>query len=229
MEFNVYDKPPYVDKEEIKKFLDTLSYPLYFLDFETYQMPVPLYDRVRPYEQVPFQYSLHILNSDDGELEHREFLASGEGDPRRKLAEQLVSDIPTDVCSLAYNMSFEKRVIKRLANIYPDLAEHLLNIYDNMHDLEVPFDKRYYYCKEMGSSSSIKKVLPALFPNDEELDYHNLDLIHNGSDAMNSYANLANMNSEDREYTRERLLRYCELDTYAMVKIHKKLKEVVNR
>ena len=226
IEFKLYSKPDYIDKERIKEFLSTLTYPLYFLDFETYQMAIPLYDYVTPYGQIPFQYSLHYLEEENGELKHKEFLGIAGTDPRRALAEQLVKDIPLNVCTLAYNMSFEKNVLKKLARMFPDLANHLLNIYDNMHDLEVPFDKRYYYTKEMGASSSIKVVLPALFPNDPELDYHNLDLIHNGSEAMNSFKEMENMTEEELSYTRERLLRYCELDTYAMVKILSKLKEV---
>lgn len=226
IEFELYDKPDYIDKEKIKEFLNTLSYPLYFLDFETFQMPIPLYDRIRPYEQIPFQYSLHYYANENSDLGHTEFLAETGMDPRRKLAEALVRDIPLDVCTLAYNMKFEKGVIKRLAELYPDLANHLMNIYDNIHDLIIPFDKRYYYNKNMRGSSSIKQVLPALFPNDPELDYHNLDLIQNGTDAMNSFQALGNMGIEEQKYVRERLLKYCYLDTYAMVKIYKKLKDV---
>ena len=226
IEYALYNKPDYIDKDKIKEYLNTLSYPLYFLDFETYQMPIPLYDHVKPYEQVPFQYSLHYIEKEDGKLEHKEFLANPGTDPRRELALRLVSDIPKDVCTLAYNKSFEQTRIKRLAEIYPDLSEHLMNIHNNIKDLEDPFSKRYYYTKTMGASSSIKKVLPALFPDDPELDYHNLDLIQNGTDAMNSFRDMENMSEEELAYTRERLLRYCELDTYAMVKILEKLKEV---
>ena len=226
VEYALNDKEDYIDKDKIKEYLDTLTYPLYFLDFETYQMPIPLYDRVKPYEQVPFQYSLHYMMKDNGKVEHKEYLAEAGSDPRRKLAERLVEDIPMDVTTLAYHMSFEKSRIKRLAEIYPDLSKHLMNIHDNIKDLEIPFSKRYYYTKNMGPSSSIKKVLPSLFPGDPSLDYHNLDLIQNGSDAMNSFRAMENMTKEELAYTRERLLRYCELDTYAMVKILTKLKEV---
>lgn len=226
IEFELYDKPDYIDKEKIKGFLDTLTYPLYFLDFETYQMPIPLYDDVSPYMQIPFQYSLHYMDNKDGELYHKEYLSESGIDPRRKLAESLVKDIPMNVCTLAYNMSFEKSVIKKLASIYPDLYDHLMNIHDNMRDLMIPFKDRWYYTKDMHGSYSIKYVLPALFPNDESLNYHNLDLIHNGSEAMDSFRDLENMDLETQKYTRERLLRYCELDTYAMVKILWKLIEV---
>ena len=227
IEFELYNKEDYINKDKIKAFLDTLSYPLYYLDFETYQMPIPLYDDASPYEQIPFQYSLHYVEKPNGKLEHKEFLAEAGIDPRRSLAESLVKDIPMNVCTLAYNMGFEKGVIKRLAKLYPDLSTHLLNIHDNIKDLMVPFRNRDYYTKNMYGSYSIKYVLPALFPNDESLNYHNLELIHNGSEAMNSFRNLENLTKEEQIYTRDRLLKYCYLDTYAMVKIHKKLKEII--
>lgn len=224
LEYELYNKEDYIDKVKIKEFLDTLKEPIYFLDFETYQMPIPLYNNVSPYEQIPFQYSLHYIESN---LKHKEFLAEAGTDPRRALAEQLVKDIPKDVTTLAYNMGFEKGVIKRLAKLYPDLSEHLMNIHDNIKDLMIPFQKGYYYTKDMHGSYSIKYVLPALFPDDPSLNYKNLDLIHNGGEAMSSFQDLINKTKEEQKYIRERLLRYCELDTYAMVKIYEKLKEIV--
>lgn len=227
IEYELYNKEDYIDKEKIKEFLNTLSYPLYFLDFETYQMAIPLYDDVSPYEKIPFQYSLHYIKKENGDLMHTEFLADAGMDPRRDLAERLVHDIPKDTCVLAYNMSFEKSVIHKLAMIYPDLSDHLMNIYNNIKDLMIPFRNRDYYNKDMQGSYSIKYVLPALFPNDETLDYHNLELVHNGSEAMSFFAALENKDDEELKYTRERLLKYCELDTYAMVKIFQKLKDVI--
>ena len=221
------DLDDYLDIPKIKEFLNTLSYPLYFLDFETFQSPIPPYDGISPYDQIPFQYSLHYIIND--ELKHKEFLSEAGIDPRRSLAERLVKDIPMNVCVLAYNMSFEKTVIKKLSKMYPDLEEHLMNIHDNIKDLMIPFKERYYYNRDMQGSYSIKYVLPALFPNDESLNYHNLDLIHNGSEAMNSFATLQDQSKEDQKYIRERLLRYCELDTYAMVKIYNKLLEIVKK
>lgn len=224
IEFELHDKEPHINKEKINEFLSTLTYPLYFLDFETFQQPIPKYDGVKPYMQIPFQYSLHYIEKD--KLEHKDFLANPDIDPRRDLAESLVNDIPLDVCTLAYNMSFEKTVIKNLASLYPDLSQHLMNIHDNMKDLMIPFKDRHYYTKDMHGSFSIKYVLPALFPNEPSLNYHNLDLVHNGSEAMSMYANMGNMAIEEQERLRRSLLKYCELDTYAMVKIWQKLKEV---
>ena len=199
---------------------------MYFLDFESYQKAVPEYDYMRPYEQIPFQYSLHYILDENEELQHKEFLSEKDIDPRRLLAEQLVKDIPKDSCVLAYNMQFEKMIIKNLASIYDDLANDLMNIHDHIQDLMIPFKDRDYYTKEMYGSYSIKYVLPALFPNDPSLDYHNLNLVHKGDEASNSFINLSSMNQEEEKEVREALLRYCELDTYAMVKILKKLKEV---
>lgn len=225
IEYELYDKEVHINNVMIKGFLDTLTYPLYFLDFETFQQSIPVFDYVKPYMQIPFQYSLHYIEGVNGELKHTEFLGDGINDPRRKLAEKLVNDIPMNVCVLAYNMSFEKSVIKALAILYPDLSNHLMNIHNNMKDLMIPFKDRAYYLKDMHGSYSIKYVLPSLFPDDPSLNYHNLDMIHNGSEAMNSYANLSKLDNEKQKVLRYNMLKYCELDTYAMVKIYNKLKE----
>ena len=227
IEFELYNKDPFINKKSVKEFLNNLYYPLYFLDFESFQQAIHMYDGISPYMQIPFQYSLHYIKNDGECLEHLEFLAEAGIDPRRKLAERLVKDIPLDSCILAYNMGFEKGVIKKLAKQYPDLSNHLMNIYDNIQDLMVVFQQRNYYTKEMLGSYSIKYVLPALFPNDEELNYHNLELIHKGDEASNAYANLDSYSKEEQEKIRKALLKYCELDTYAMVKIWQKLKEII--
>ena len=188
-----------IELDKIEEFLNTLEYPLYFLDFETYQEAIPSYDGISPYMQVPFQYSLHVKRNENAPLEHYEFLAEAGIDPRRSLAEQLVKDIPKDVCTIAYNMSFEKTVLKNLASLYPDLSKHLLNIREGMKDLMIPFKNRDYYNKEMKGSYSIKYVLPALFPDDPELDYHNLPLIHKGDEASNAYATLHLKSKKEQE------------------------------
>lgn len=224
----VFHKPDEINLDEINAFLQTLTYPVYHLDFETFQQAIPEYDGCRPYEQIPFQYSLHIEYA-DGTLEHKEFLAKEGTDPRRVLAERMIADIPKDVCVTAYNMSFEKTVLRNLAKTFPDLAEHLTNIHDNIRDLMLPFQKQYYYSSAMQGSYSIKYVLPALWPGDTELDYHNLEGVHNGQEASTAFADLINYSEEERELTRHNLLKYCELDTYAMVKVLKRLKEVAGQ
>ena len=219
LEYGVYDKGTYVNRKKISEFLDTLSYPLYFLDFETMQTAVPVFVGTTPYTQVTFQYSLHYIEEEGGELKHKEFLAESGIDPRRSLAEQLCEDIPMDVCVTAYNKSFECGRIKELADAFPDLADHLLNIRDHIVDLLVPFQSGWYYNRAMGGSFSIKSVLPAIFPDDPSLDYHNLEGVHNGSEAMTIFPKIADMQPEEREKARHDLLKYCELDTFAMVKV----------
>ena len=215
----------HIDRKGISEFLDSLTYPLYFLDFETLQQPVPQYDGQRPYQQITFQYSLHIKESADAPYQHKEFLAPSDGqDPRRSLAEQLCKDIPMNVCTLAYNKGFECGRIKELATLYPDLAVHLMNIREHIQDLLVPFQSGYYYVPAMHGSFSIKSVLPALFPDDPSLNYHNLDeRCQNGGNAMTLFPLIQFMDPEEAAASREALLRYCELDTWAMVKVWEKL------
>ena len=225
VEFEQLQLPTHIDRLGIKSFLDTLWYPLYFLDFETFQTCIPMYDGIKPYQQVPFQYSLHILANEGATLEHNEFLADENFDPRRALADQLVADIPTDACVLAYNKGFECGRLKELAETFPDLADKLLAIRENVRDLLDVFRDGYVYDRAMGGSFSIKKVLPALFPNDPNLDYHNLADVHNGGEATDTYLALRGMEREERDKLRQSLLAYCGLDTLAMVMLWQRLRE----
>ena len=179
--------------------------------------------------QIPFQYSLHYIEKENGVLHHKEFLAESGYDPRRELAEKLVEDIPADACVLVYNMTFEKTVIKKLAENYEDLKDRLINIRDNIKDLMHPFSERDYYAKELQGLYTIKSVLPALFPDEPELDYHNLPVVHNGGEASDTFLSLKDKSKEEQEVLRNGLLEYCKLDTYAMVKIWEKLKEIVEK
>ena len=213
-----------IDKEAIKEFLETLSYPLYHLDFETFQQAVPEFVGLSPYEQIPFQFSIH---KDDGKgnLEHFEFLAEVGADPRYELALNLIKFIPQDACVLAYNMSFEKRVIRRLAANYLLISNELMAIHDNIKDLMTPFVSKSYYHPKMQGSYSIKYVLPALVPEFESA-YKDLNLIHHGGEAMQAYEAMAYMPDKERNAYKKALLAYCKLDTLAMVKVLEKLREV---
>lgn len=214
-----------VDNEQINEFMSSFQLPLYFLDFESYQQTIPMFEDVKPYQQIPFQYSIHILESIGSEPIHKEFLAKEGIDPRRKIAERLVDDIPRGVCSVAYNMGFEKMVLKTLIYQFPDLSDHLMDIHDNMIDLMVPFQKKWFYTNDMRGSYSIKYVLPALLSGDESLDYNQLN-ISNGSMAMEIYEYLHMYNPEEIQMFREDLLAYCKLDTYAMLRIWETLRNI---
>lgn len=212
-------------KKGIQNFLATLSYPIYFLDFETMQLAVPQFPGTKPFQQIPFQYSLHYIEEPGGELKHKEFLGVSGEDPRRAIAERLCRDIPMHTCVTAYNRQFECGRINELALAFPDLSEHLVNIRSNIQDLLTPFQSGFCYNRAMGGSFSIKSVLPALYPEDPELDYHNLEGIHNGSEAMDIFPRIQHMPEEEQEKARQNLLAYCKLDTLAMVKVWQKLLE----
>lgn len=226
VETTLKGEDPYIDKAKINEFLKKIRYPLYHLDFETANPAVPLFDETRPYQQVPFQYSLHIEQA-DGSLEHREFLAEGGKSPLRAIAESLVKNIPEDACCLAYSDSFERGRINELAATFKDLAPHLKAIAGNFVDLLEPFKNLNYYDPAMGGSASIKAVLPALYPDDPSLDYHNLKGVHKGDEASAAWLALPNLSPDKVKEVREELLRYCELDTFAMVKVLQKLREAV--
>ena len=222
------DNGTYANAEGIKEFLNSLTPTLYFLDFESVQPAVPQYIGTRSFQQIPVQYSLHILNTATGELKHKEFLGRSEGDSREELAKRLVEDIPADANIIVYNKTFESSCIRDLANAFPHLSEHLNKIKDNIVDLIVPFRAGYYYNRNMGGSFSIKSVLPAIFPDNPELDYKNLQGVHNGGEAKSLFPRLKYMEQAERTVAEQNLLKYCELDTYAMVKVYEELVRVAN-
>ncbi len=212
-----------IDSNGIKDFLDSLHYPLYFLDFETFRLAVPPFDGVHPYEQVPFQYSIHALKGEDAGLEHYEFLAEPGTDPREQIAKGLIETIPEGACVVAYNMSFEKMIIKSLARRFPAYRDRLTHLHDTVVDIMSPFQKLHYYTKEMSGSYSIKKVLPAIVP---ELSYDGME-VSNGDEAMSAYLSLQTEKDNDKaEKIKKDLRKYCGLDMMAMVSLLKKLKEV---
>lgn len=217
------------NSSEVAEFLKGLTYPIYFLDFESYQEAIPQYDGEKTYQQMPFQYSLHIIEKEGDEPQHKEFLAEPGTDPRKAIAERLVKDIPHDVCVTAYNKTFECGRLKELASAFPDLADHLLAISNNIVDLIVPFNNTSVYYPAMNGRTSIKVVLPALFPDDDELNYSNLEGVHKGDEASKAFLAMSNMNESEREKIRQQLLKYCGLDTWAMVKIFYELKEIARK
>ena len=222
IEYALSDNGIYADKHKIKEFLDSLSYPLYFLDFETMALPVPEFDGTHPYQQIPFQYSLHFVEGETCEAQHREFLAESGADPRKAVAESLCNHIPKNVCTLAFNSSVERGIVIKLADLFPDLKEHLLNIAAGIKDL-LPIFRKYYYKKEIGGSFSIKSILPAICP---DLDYHNLEGVQNGTDASEIFPKIKDMPPEEAQKAREQLLIYCERDTLATVILWRELLRV---
>jgi len=214
-----------VDQDGISEFLSELWYPLVHLDFETFMSAIPLFDRTRPYQQVPFQYSMYIQRQPDGPIEHMEYLAEPSIDPRPGLIAGLLKHIPQEACVLAYWSSFEESRLKELARDFPIYADGLLNIIEHVRDLIVPFKKRFAYRWTQRGSSSIKKVLPAFVP---ELSYQGMP-IANGGMAMAAYHTMcAETDTKKYNALRGHLLDYCRLDTEAMVRLLDKLHQMVD-
>jgi len=214
-----------IDKVKIKSFLNTIEYPINFFDFETFQNAIPRFDNQRPYAQMPFQYSLHILH-EDGTLQHKEFLGDENSDPRRELSLQMLQDITPTGSIIAYNQSFEQTQIKSLALACKDLGDELLALNERFIDLAHPFQYKHYYHPNFQGKYSIKIVLPTLFPNDDALDYKKLGSIQNGGDAMDTFANLHLLKDKSQlADIKKDLLAYCRLDTLGMVRIWEKLCE----
>jgi hypothetical protein len=212
-----------IHPERIRDFLDSLWYPLCHLDFETFDTPIPPFDGVRPYQKIPFQYSLYFQPQEGVQAEHREFLAMPGSDPRRELAERLLAEIPEGACVLTYNQAFEKGVLRELAAAFPDLAPAIEARLAGVRDLMLPFKRRDVYCWPMQGSYSIKKVLPALVP---DLSYEGLS-VADGQMAMLAWHEMGAADDPERvTEIRRALLEYCRLDTLAMVRILEELKKM---
>jgi hypothetical protein len=216
-------KKDLINKQAIKEFLSDLNYPLYFMDFETFQPAVPMFDNSKPYQQIPFQYSLHLKKNKKSKIDHFEFLAETGNDPRIKFIENLLRDTMGEGDILTYNKSFEVLRLKEIAEAFTKYKKDIEERINRIKDLMLPFQKKYYYTHQMQGSYSIKYVLPALIP---ELSYESLEINEGGlaSIAFESlYFETDLMRIAD---IRKNLLEYCKMDTFAMVKILEKLENL---
>ncbi|WP_396160926.1 DUF2779 domain-containing protein [Flavobacterium sp.] len=216
----------HIDKTSISEFLSNWEFPLYFFDFETIFPALPVLNGTRPFQQVPFQYSLHILEQCGDNYTHKEFLAEPKDfneisiDPRKKLIEQMKLDFGEIGSIVAYNATFEISRLKELAIAFPEDRDFIENIINRFVDLLIPFRNAWFYHPEMGGSASIKAVLPAIAP---EFNYKDLE-ISNGGDASNIFLRMINNKFiGDEIFTRESLKKYCERDTLGMVIIWEEL------
>lgn len=210
----------YKNIELISKDIDELSFPIHFLDYETYSWAVPQYENHKVYQFVVFQYSLHIL-SKDGILTHKEYLSVTKDDPMKEILENLQRDIEEEGSILVWNKSFEMGCNKEMARIYPEYESYIEDINSRIYDLGDIFSKQMYIDPKFKGSWSIKKVLPVLVPT---LSYKEL-AIGDGTEAMVGWQKIVyeETNESEREKTKKNLLKYCELDTLAMYEIYRYL------
>ena len=182
-------------------------------------------DGTRPYQQIPFQYSLHYLEHPNAELKHFEFLADTGSitDPRPALIRQLTRELGSQGMILAYNKGFEAARLREMAAAFPEFEGVLLSIEARLFDLMTPFQQSWYYDPKMQGSYSIKEVLPALCPDHS---YSGLE-VKDGGTASLSFMQLYYENDQEKvKATRKALLDYCQMDTMAMVKILSKIKTI---
>ena len=218
------DTRPVINKQEIERFLGELQYPLYFFDYETMQGLVPYFDGQRPYQQVPFQYSLHIIREPGGEVEHREYLHKDNTNPAPVLAKRLVEDMGDSGSIITWNMSFEKSVNEELGRMYPEYSEQITVINERVVDLMIPFKAKWYDDPRCEGSASIKKVLPVVCP---ELSYKDLG-IQDGNSAQRLWmeAVLDETRAGQKDQILADLTEYCKMDTWAMVRIWQELLKI---
>jgi len=211
-----------VDTDRVSELLAQLEYPLHFFDFETYNPAVPMWDRSSPWQQVPFQYSLHILH-ENGQIEHYEYLHTEGDDPRPPLIDAMRSHFQDKGSVIVYYAPFEKSRIKEMAKDFPEHANFLIPINDRVWDqLEV-----FKYCFDdhrLALSKSIKVVLPTFVP---ELSYKSLN-VQKGDQAQLEWRKMIDLKWEPtKQKLANDLKAYCELDTLAMVKLHAFLKALI--
>ncbi|MBU4480091.1 DUF2779 domain-containing protein [Patescibacteria group bacterium] len=214
-----------IDREEIKTFLDTIEYPIAFFDYETFPSAIPRFDGYSPYNQIPFQFSVHILEKPGEELKHKEFIYTGNKNPDEYVIKALQELIPGKGSVIVWYKSFEMSRNKELGKRNPDFEKFLSNLNDRVVDLEEPFKNQFYVHPHFKGKTSIKYILPALVP---ELSYKKLE-IQEGGTASNTWNKIVTGEYSDEEIKKqtENLLRYCELDTLAMVEIFDVLQKII--
>lgn len=216
---------PFIDPKSIKREFEHFEYPLYFLDYETYLSAIPLFDGYHPQQQMVFQYSLHKMESLDGEVIHTEHLSITKDDPSMSLVENLIKDIGDSGTVFVWNKTFEVCRNKELAKIHPDHADFFEKLNERIYDLGDFINYGMYIHPGFKGSWSIKNVLPVMVP---ELSYSDME-IGKGDQAMMTWWQLINneLPTDAVEKTKTALLEYCRLDTLAMVKIFEKLAEMI--
>ena len=213
-----------VNPDILRNFTDQLQWPLYFLDYESIMSAVPMFDNSRAYQQICFQFSLHVQRAPYGELEHYEYLHDESGaDPRPGLIKKLIETIGSTGSVIVYNQPFEQGRNTEMARDFPEYADQLLAINDRMLDLLIPFRERGLYRPCQNGSASIKQTLPAFVP---EMSYENLG-IHNGTEASEQFMDFmtGKQKPEQTAIMMQNLHEYCGQDTIAMVR----LLEVIQR
>lgn len=215
---------PIIKVPHIARHMAKLRFPLYFFDYETTGGGIPPYDGTRPYQQIPFQYSLDIMREPGGELEHEEFLAMNSQNPMPALLENMRRHIGEEGSVIVWFKGFEGGVNQMMAKLYPEYREFLRGVNRRLYDLMEIFSNLYYSDAKFGGSASIKNVLPVLVP---ELNYKELAIQKGDVAALKwKQAAFGQLGAEQAEQVFEDLRVYCGQDTIAMVRIYEFLMNI---
>ncbi|MCK4589530.1 MAG: DUF2779 domain-containing protein [Nanoarchaeota archaeon] len=216
---------PHVGVKAIKNFLSALEYPLWFFDFETFSTAVPIFDKVHPWQNIPFQYSLHSVSKQGAKPKHQFFLAEGSEDPRLGLLKTLKKQLGDKGSILVWNKSFEIGILEELAEAHPSYRKWIKSVVSRIVDLITPFSKFDYYHPKQHGSASMKAVLPVL----TDKDYSDMEIGGDttGPKFLDIYFSDTEYSNKDTEHIRKEMLKYCELDTYGEILILDKLREKV--
>jgi hypothetical protein len=209
-------RKPHIDVDAVVEFLSQIEYPIRFFDFETFSTPVPIFDGTKPYQQIPFQYSMHVLSAPNVKPAHYSYLAEGRNDPRPELLRSLKAIIGRSGTILAFNMAFEKARLQEMAVAFPSHKAWIHAALKRINDLIIPFRKAAYYHPRQHGSNSLKQVMPAL----TNLSYDNLP-ISDGATAGQEFMRVTygHVSKEEEKRVRSHLLRYCGQDTGGMIDI----------
>jgi predicted RecB family nuclease len=199
---------------ELKEELTGLKYPLYFMDFETINPAIPRFAEMRPYDQIPFQWSVHVQRKPGAEVEHQEFLATDTNDPRREFISSLCSALGKIGSIVVYNQQFESQRLSELAAWMPEFAGRIEKIQRRLWDL-LPVVRNHAYHPAFAGSFSLKAVLPALVP---EMTYEGME-VANGQDAGLAWESLlrGGLDQVEHDKIKKALLEYCGQDTLALL------------
>ncbi|MFA6397767.1 MAG: DUF2779 domain-containing protein [Candidatus Paceibacterota bacterium] len=214
------------DIDAIKRELNSLEFPLYFLDYETNPTAIPPFNGYHPYQHIVFQYSLHILRSKDSELEHEECLIL-DGDPAERIVESLRKNIGDTGSVISWYKKFENSRNKELARLVPLQHDFLHSVVARTYDLMDIVDNQYYVHYGFKGSSSIKKIQPVIAP---DFSYKELD-VQNGTAAIEAYRQISGgkLTGKDAEEKSKQMLKYCEYDTKIMYIIWKFFVDLVEK
>ena len=217
----VRKRGPIINAQSIQASLEALHYPLYFLDYETFNPAVPFFPGYQPYEHIVFQFSLFAVKKPGAAPLHYEALIADGRDPAPLIVQALLEHVGSQGSVVVWNQSFEAGRNRNLARHCPTHAEGLLAINERLFDLMLIFRDGHYIHPDFKGSASLKAVLPVLCP---ELTYNDM-AIPDGETAMLTWYRLQTgaIPLEERQETIEAMKAYCKMDTYGMVAIWEKL------